>query len=87
MNENEDKEARARHGYRNEVSWDGGKGRQPYGNQEEQHGPAAAHETEAGNRGPASGRNVEDDEAFRGFPEPPEKEAPREDRSGRGGVS
>jgi hypothetical protein len=31
---NEDSvETHARHGYRNEVNWEGGSGRQPYGNQ------------------------------------------------------
>jgi len=85
MNEND---GRAKHGYRNEVSWDDGKGRQPYGNREEEAEQASgAHEIEAGNRGAASGRNIEDLEALKGFPEPPEKETPREDESGRGGVS
>ncbi|MBE7369264.1 hypothetical protein [Ramlibacter pallidus] len=50
----------AKHGYRNEVSWDGGKGAQPYANQgSEEQGPASAREHEAGNRGDASGRNLE----------------------------
>jgi hypothetical protein len=53
-------DGRAAHGYRNEVSWDGGTGRQPYANQEDVgEGVAAADETEAGNRGDASGRNLE----------------------------
>ena len=39
---------RAQHGYRNEVSWDGGKGRQPYTNQEEELPPAAARLTRCG---------------------------------------
>ena len=30
----------ASHGYRNEVSWDGGQGRQPYTNQEEELPPS-----------------------------------------------
>ena len=50
MNENDRKDpgeaegdGRAAHGYRNEVSWDGGKGRQPYSNQgTEEQGTAAA---------------------------------------------
>ncbi|MEJ8840211.1 hypothetical protein [Ramlibacter sp. AN1133] len=86
MNENDltepaapDQEGRAKHGYRNEVSWDGGKGRQPYANREEEQGPAAAHETEAGNRGAASGRNQEDLEALRRRPEGTESETPRQD--------
>jgi hypothetical protein len=72
-------EPKAKHGYRNEVSWDGGKGRQPYTNQEEEQGPAAAHESEAGNRGAASGRNLEDLEALKRRPERPESETPRQD--------
>jgi len=95
MNENDRKrpgeaeaDAHARHGYRNEVSWDDGKSGQPYANQgDEEQGPGTAKETEAGNRGEASGRNLEQLEALKRKPEPPESEAPREDRSGRGGVS
>ena len=53
-------DGQAQHGYRNEVSWDGGKGRQPYANQgEEDQGPGTAKESEAGDRGDASGRNLE----------------------------
>ena len=81
------RQGKASHGYRNEVSWDGGQGRQPYTNQEEEQGPAAPHETEAGNRGGASGRNLDDLEALKRKPEPPETEAPRQDVTGRGGVS
>jgi hypothetical protein len=77
-----DREERAQHGYRNEVSWDGGKGAQPYTNQEEEKGPATARETEAGNRGEASGRNLEQLEQLRRKPEPPETEAPRESATG-----
>ena len=95
MNESERKgpapdsdEGRARHGYRNEVSWEGGKGRQPYANQgEAEQGPATAPETEAGNRGGASGRNQEALEAVQRKPERTESEAPRQDVTGRGGVS
>lgn len=95
MNENDRKgpeadgqEGKAKHGYRNEVSWDGGKGRQPYTNQgEEEQGPAAAPEAEAGNLGKTSGRNLEDLEAVKGTPEGTQREAPREDVTGRGGVS
>jgi hypothetical protein len=86
MNENDRRdpvaqgqEGRAKHGYRNEVSWDDGKGRQPYANQEEEQAPAAAHETEAGNRGASSGRNAEDLEAVKRNPEHPESETPRQD--------
>lgn len=95
MNENDRKQApaqgqdgRARHGYRNEVSWDGGKGRQPYANQEDgQQGPATAHETEGGNRGSASGRNSEQLEQIQREPERLPGEAPRQDVDGEGGVS
>jgi hypothetical protein len=53
-------DGRAQHGYQNEVSWDGGKGGQPYANQgDAEQGPATAKETEGGNRGEASGRNLE----------------------------
>jgi hypothetical protein len=68
----------ARHGYRNEVSWDEGKGRQPYTNQEEELGPAAAGEFEAGNAGDTAGRNVEDLEQVKRKPERPISESPRE---------
>jgi hypothetical protein len=68
----------ARHGYRNEVSWDEGKGRQPYTNQEEELGPAAAGEFEAGNAGETAGRNVEDLEQVKRKPERPISESPRE---------
>lgn len=87
MSENERKgpdqaegDGRAKHGYRNEVNWEGGKGRQPYTNQDEEIGPATARETEAGNRGPASGRNFEQLEQVRGKPdpEPPASESPRQ---------
>jgi hypothetical protein len=70
-------DGRAQHGYRNEVSWDGGKGRQPYANQEEEDGPAAVRESEAGNRGDASGRNVEQLEELKRTPDRPQGEAPR----------
>ncbi len=58
----------AEHGYRNEVSWDGGKGRQPYTNQEEELPPAAAREYEGGNAGDTAGRNLRDLEAVKGTP-------------------
>ena len=54
MDENERKQqdkGRAQHGYRNEVSWEGGAGRQPYTNQEAEIGPATAKEFEGGNTG------------------------------------
>ena len=49
---------KASHGYRNEVSWDGGQGRQPYTNQEEELPPAAA-KFEGGDAGDVAGRNLE----------------------------
>lgn len=53
--------AKAEHGARSEVNWEAGQGRQPYENQEgaPESGPAAAHEAVAGDRGAASGRNLE----------------------------
>ena len=71
-------DGRAAHGYRNEVSWDQGKGRQPYTNQgSEEQGPAAAGEYEAGDAGDIAGRNVEQLEAVKGKPDRPVAEAPR----------
>jgi hypothetical protein len=86
MNENDRKDpgeaqgdGRAAHGYRNEVSWDGGKGRQPYTNQgDEELGPASAREYEAGNAGDAAGRNVEQLDEVRRKPERPVSESPRD---------
>lgn len=51
---------KAAHGYRNEVSWDGGKGRHPYQNQgeHEQPGPGSPEYAE-GDRGSHSGENLE----------------------------
>lgn len=94
MNENDRKgpasqgdEGRAKHGYRNEVSWEGGSGRQPYTNQgDQEQGPATAHETEAGNRGAASGQNLQQLEEVKRKPERPVSEAPRQDVDGKGGV-
>ena len=72
-------DGRAQHGYRNEVTWDGGKGRQPYTNQgEEEQGPAAAREAEGGSRGDASGRTIEQLEELTLKPGRPDSEAPRE---------
>ena len=61
-------DGKAQHGYRSEVSWDGGQGRQPYTNQEEELGPAAAGEFEGGNAGDTAGRNLEDLDAVKGTP-------------------
>jgi len=65
-------DGRAAHGYRNEVSWDGGKGAQPYSNQgSEEQGPASAREYEGGDRGDVSGRNLEQMEEVKGTPGAP----------------
>jgi hypothetical protein len=86
MNENDRKGpasegegGRAAHGYRNEVSWEGGAGRQPYTNQgSEEQGPDTAGEYEGGNAGDVAGRNVEQLEAVKRKEERTESEAPRE---------
>lgn len=59
----------ARHGPRSEVTWEGGSGRQPYGNQgrEEAAQPAGENVAE-GNRGELSGRNFEQLEEARRKP-------------------
>jgi hypothetical protein len=67
----------AQHGYRNEVSWDGGKGRQPYTNQEEEIGPATAGEFAGGNAGDTAGRNVQDLEDAKRTPDRTGPEVPR----------
>jgi len=68
---------RAEHGAQSEVTWDdgkGGKGRQPYSNQGEVEQPSeAAPETEAGNRGNASGRNLDQLEQVKGRPDEPRR--------------
>jgi hypothetical protein len=71
-------DGRAQHGYRNEVTWDGGKGRQPYTNQEEELRPGAAGAFEGGNAGATAGRNLEDLEELRRKPQDPARDAPRE---------
>jgi len=86
MNENDRKGpasdgegGQAAHGYRNEVSWDGGSGRQPYTNQgSEEQGPDTAAEVEGGNAGEVAGRNVEQLREAKQKPERPEREVPRE---------
>lgn len=71
-------DGRAAHGYRNEVSWDGGKGRQPYTNQGEvEQGPASAREYTAGDAGDVAGRNLEQLEEVKRKPGRTESEAPR----------
>jgi hypothetical protein len=76
MEKSEQGKGRAEHGYRNEVSWDEGKGRQPYGNRDDapQKRPAA-EEIEAGNAGEAAVRNAEQTEDVRNAPERPGSQA------------
>ena len=61
---------RAGHGTPSEVSWDGGKGRQPYANQgpEEAEQTGGGDEFPAGDRGELSGRNLEQQDAVRRKP-------------------
>ncbi|WP_041675681.1 hypothetical protein [Ramlibacter tataouinensis] len=53
--------AKAGHGYRNEVTWDGAAGRQPYSNQGEEEGaaPNLPPEHAEGDRGSRSGTNLD----------------------------
>lgn len=74
--------ARARHGYRNEVNWEGGSGRgdmpsgnrsrlsgrQPYGNQGPVETPSSGTEYAGGNRRERSGRTVEQYDQIKGTP-------------------
>lgn len=60
---------RAAHGPRNEVTWEGGSGRQPYANQGPQETTESDnHEVAEGNRGEQSGRNLEQLDKARGIP-------------------
>lgn len=61
---------RGGHGYRSEVSWRGGQGRQPYTNQDPDapQAPAALPEFEQGDRGRHSGVNQAQMEAVRRKP-------------------
>jgi hypothetical protein len=85
MNENDRKgpasngeNGQAAHGYRNEVNWEGGSGRQPYTNQgSEEQGPASAREYEGGDAGDIAGRNIQQLEEVKRKEERPEREAPR----------
>lgn len=62
-------DGQAQHGYRNEVSWDEGKGRQPYANQgDAEQGPATAKEYQGGNAGETAVRNAEQLDAVKGKP-------------------
>lgn len=68
----------AAHGYRNEVSWEGGEGRQPYANRgDHEQAPDAMPEPEAGNAGDTAGRNVEDLEAVKEKPGGGARQSPR----------
>ncbi len=54
------KAPKAEHGTPSEVSWDGGKGRQPYANQgAEEAAETGGGEYPAGDRGDLSGRNLD----------------------------
>jgi hypothetical protein len=54
-------DTKAEHGAPSEVSWNGGKGRQPYSNQGADEGgePGGGDEFSEGDRGELSGRNLE----------------------------
>ena len=64
------KNGKAEHGAKSEVTWDSGKGRQPYANQgaQEARGTASGDEFAEGNRGDLSGRNQEQLEQVRKKP-------------------
>jgi hypothetical protein len=71
-------DGQAQHGYRNEVSWDDGQGRQPYSNRgDAEQVTDAFPEAEAGDAGDTAGRNVEDLDAVKEKPGRTEREAPR----------
>lgn len=61
---------KAEHGARSEVNWDDGKGSEPYANQgpEEAAPPRGGDEFSEGDRGAASGRNLDDLEAVKKKP-------------------
>lgn len=61
---------KAEHGASSEVTWQDGKGRQPYGNQAgaEAAEPQGGEEFSEGDRGAASGRNLEQLEAVKQKP-------------------
>ena len=57
---NEAGQPRAEHGPQSEVTWDDGKGRQPYANQgQEETSSGGLPDIEGGDRGKASGRNLD----------------------------
>jgi hypothetical protein len=61
---------KAEHGASSEVTWDDGNGHEPYGNQgsEEATEPQGGEEFSEGDRGAASGRNLEQLEAVKKKP-------------------
>ena len=63
----EEEDGKARHGPRSEVNWEGGSGRQPYGNEEGAE-PTSDEGPAEGNRGELSGRNLEQLEEARRKP-------------------
>lgn len=66
----DDDARKARPGPRSEVTWEGGSGRQPYGNQGDAQSaePGGAHQVAVGDRGELSGRNLEQLEQARRKP-------------------
>jgi len=69
-----DDRKKAEHGSKTEVTWDDGKGRQPYSNQGNEEEPSEAYrEEEAGNRGNASGRNLDQLDQVKGRPDEPRR--------------
>ena len=71
-------DGRAQHGYRNEVTWEGGSGRQPYSNRgDREQPPDAMPDPEAGNAGETAGRNLEDLDAVKGKPGEGPRQSPR----------
>jgi hypothetical protein len=71
-------DGQAAHGYRNEVTWEGGQRGQPYANHgKAEQAPDAMPEPEGGNAGEVAGRNLEQLEKVKGKPERAESEAPR----------
>jgi hypothetical protein len=64
-----DTRGHAQHGPRNEVTWEGGSGRQPYANQGSQETTESDnHEVAEGNRREESGRNLDQLERSKGTP-------------------
>lgn len=66
----DDEQPKAEHGARSEVNWDAGAGHEPYSNQDPDAAapPHGALEVEEGDRGSASGRNLEQLEAVKTKP-------------------